>query len=70
MPHDVDTLVFPNYESLPEREDVADPFLEVSLFKKNYAHVVSGEAGPRVPGKHWARGSACSPKRTHVGWRV
>lgn len=41
VPHDVDTLVFPNYESLPEREDVADPFLEVSLFKKNYAHVVS-----------------------------
>lgn len=42
VPADVDTLVFPNYESLPEREDVADPFLEVSLFKKNYAHVVSG----------------------------
>lgn len=42
MPADVDTLVFPNYESLPERDDVADPFLEVSLFKKNYAHVVSG----------------------------
>ncbi|KAL4433671.1 hypothetical protein ABPG75_000112 [Micractinium tetrahymenae] len=41
MPHDVDTLVFPNYESLPERADVADPFLEVTLFKKNYAHVVS-----------------------------
>ncbi|KAL4450650.1 hypothetical protein ABPG77_001006 [Micractinium sp. CCAP 211/92] len=41
VPHDVDTLVFPNYESLPEREDVTDPFLEVSLFKKNYAHVVS-----------------------------
>lgn len=43
MPADVDTLVFPNYESLPEKEDVHDPFLEVSLFKKNYAHVVSGE---------------------------
>lgn len=43
MPHDVDTLVFPNYESLPEREDVTDPFLEVTLFKKNYAHVVSGK---------------------------
>jgi len=45
VPADVDTLVFPNYESLPERDDVTDPFLEVSLFKKNYAHVVSGE-GP------------------------
>ena len=45
VPADVDTLVFPNYESLPERDDVADPFLEVSLFKKNYAHVVSGAGG-------------------------
>lgn len=43
VPPDVDTLVFPNYESLPEREDVADPFTEVTLFKKNYAHVLSGE---------------------------
>lgn len=42
VPADVDTLVFPNYESLPERDDVEDPFLEVTLFKKNYAHVVSG----------------------------
>ncbi|KAL4853226.1 hypothetical protein ACK3TF_005740 [Chlorella vulgaris] len=41
VPADVDTLVFPNYESLPERDDVEDPFLEVTLFKKNYAHVVS-----------------------------
>ena len=29
MPAEVDTLIFPNYESLPEREDVADPFTEV-----------------------------------------
>lgn len=42
VPPDVDTLIFPNYESLPEREDVADPFTEVTLFKRNYAHVVSG----------------------------
>ena len=28
-PADVDTLVFPNYESLPERDDVQDPFTEV-----------------------------------------
>lgn len=42
VPPDVDTLVFPNYESLPERDDVVDPFTEVTLFKKNYAHVVSG----------------------------
>jgi hypothetical protein len=26
---DVDTVVFPNYESLPERDDVQDPFTEV-----------------------------------------
>ena len=59
VPHDVDTLVFPNYESLPEREDVVDPFLEVSLFKKNYAHVVSGA---RRGGRRWgapARLAAC-----------
>ena len=30
VPADVDTLVFPNYESLPERDDVQDPFTEVS----------------------------------------
>lgn len=41
VPPDVDTLIFPNYESLPEREDVTDPFTEVTLFKRNYAHVVS-----------------------------
>ena len=31
VPADVDTLVFPNYESLPERDDVQDPFTEASL---------------------------------------
>ncbi len=31
LPADVDTLVFPNYESLPERDDVMDPFTEVLL---------------------------------------
>ncbi|CAL5218972.1 g727 [Coccomyxa viridis] len=41
VPSDVDTLVFPNYESLPERDDVQDPFTEVTLFKRNYHHVVS-----------------------------
>ena len=30
VPADVDTLVFPNYESLPERDDVQDPFTEAS----------------------------------------
>jgi hypothetical protein len=29
IPADVDTVVFPNYESLPERDDVQDPFTEV-----------------------------------------
>ena len=29
VPADVDTMVFPNYESLPERDDVQDPFTEV-----------------------------------------
>ena len=31
VPADVDTLVFPNYESLPERDDVQDPFTEASV---------------------------------------
>ena len=34
--------MFPNYESLPEHDDVVDPFTQVTLFKKNYGHVVSG----------------------------
>lgn len=33
---DVDTLVFPNYESLPERDDVHDPFTEV-----RHGHVIA-----------------------------
>lgn len=41
VPPDVDLLVFPNYESLAETAAVEDPFVEVSLFKRNYAHVVS-----------------------------
>jgi hypothetical protein len=31
FPPDVDTVVFPNYESLPERDDVVDPFTEVKI---------------------------------------
>ena len=31
VPADVDTLVFPNYESLPERDDIVSPFTEVRL---------------------------------------
>lgn len=30
-PADVDTVIFPNYESLPERDDVEDPFTEVRV---------------------------------------
>lgn len=32
-PQDVDTVVFPNYESMPERADIEDPFLEVLSLK-------------------------------------
>jgi hypothetical protein len=31
VPRDVDTVVFPNYESMPERDDVEDPFTEVRV---------------------------------------
>jgi hypothetical protein len=36
---DVDMVVFPNYESAIERDDIEDPFSEVTMFKKNYDHV-------------------------------
>jgi hypothetical protein len=32
--------VFPNYEACPETDEVKDPFREVTLFKRNYDHVV------------------------------
>ncbi|KAI5056586.1 hypothetical protein GOP47_0028404 [Adiantum capillus-veneris] len=35
----VDTVVFPNYETAVEQDDISDPFGEVSMFKKNYDHV-------------------------------
>ena len=40
LPADVDLLVFPNYEACPETDEVKDPFREVTLFKRNYDHVV------------------------------
>eukprot|EP00246_Nothoceros_aenigmaticus_P012569 TRINITY_DN3966_c0_g2_i2.p1 TRINITY_DN3966_c0_g2~~TRINITY_DN3966_c0_g2_i2.p1 ORF type:complete len:326 (-),score=53.61 TRINITY_DN3966_c0_g2_i2:599-1576(-) len=36
---DVDMVVFPNYETAIERNDIVDPFTEVSMFKKNFDHV-------------------------------
>ncbi|KAK3248691.1 hypothetical protein CYMTET_41853 [Cymbomonas tetramitiformis] len=36
----VDTVVFPNYEALAEVGDATDPFIEVTLFKRNFDHVV------------------------------
>ncbi|CAO2822273.1 unnamed protein product [Amaranthus hypochondriacus] len=39
VPNDVDTIVFPNYESVVERDDIEEPFSEVSLFKKSYDHL-------------------------------
>ena len=44
VPRDVDTVVFPNYESMPERADVEDPFTEVrlpacrTLFENRWLH--------------------------------
>ena len=43
VPEDVDCLVFPNWESMPERDDVSDPFTEVCRI--------------RPPG--WAAGKPC-----------
>ncbi|XP_019186645.1 PREDICTED: glycosyltransferase-like At2g41451 [Ipomoea nil] len=39
VPAEVDTVVFSNYESIVERDDIKDPFSEVSLFKKNRDHI-------------------------------
>ncbi|KAE8681879.1 Glycosyltransferase-like KOBITO 1 [Hibiscus syriacus] len=39
VPGNVDMVIFPNYESSVERDDVEEPFTEVSMFKKNYDHL-------------------------------
>ncbi|XP_052171128.1 glycosyltransferase-like KOBITO 1 [Diospyros lotus] len=39
VPGNVDMVVFPNYESSVERDDIKEPFTEVSMFKKNYDHL-------------------------------
>ncbi|KAG6596955.1 Glycosyltransferase-like protein, partial [Cucurbita argyrosperma subsp. sororia] len=39
VPANVDMVIFPNYESSVERDDVKEPFSEVSMFKKNYDHL-------------------------------
>ncbi|KAB1224927.1 hypothetical protein CJ030_MR1G014017 [Morella rubra] len=39
VPGNVDMVIFPNYESSIEREDIKEPFTEVSMFKRNYDHL-------------------------------
>ncbi|KAL1813510.1 hypothetical protein ACET3Z_023575 [Daucus carota] len=39
VPQKADMVVFPNYESSVERDDIKDPFSEVSMFKKNFEHL-------------------------------
>ncbi|XP_050383222.1 glycosyltransferase-like At2g41451 [Argentina anserina] len=39
VPGDADAVIFPNYESSVERDDIKEPFSEVSMFKKNYDHL-------------------------------
>ncbi|EYU35682.1 hypothetical protein MIMGU_mgv1a026488mg, partial [Erythranthe guttata] len=38
-PGDVDMVVFPNYASAVERDDIKEPFSEVTMFKKNLQHL-------------------------------
>lgn len=40
VPREVETLVFPNYETAVERDNVRDPFTEVTMFKRNFDHVI------------------------------
>ncbi|RDX63782.1 Glycosyltransferase-like KOBITO 1, partial [Mucuna pruriens] len=39
VPRHVDMVIFPNYESSVERDDIKEPFSEISMFKKNYDHL-------------------------------
>ncbi|KAL2923441.1 hypothetical protein RDABS01_014932 [Bienertia sinuspersici] len=39
VPKDIDMIVFSNYESAVERDDIKEPFSEVSMFKKNFEHL-------------------------------
>nr|ACF85181.1 unknown [Zea mays] len=39
VPRDVDMVIFPNYESSVEHDNIKDPFSEVSMFKRNYDHL-------------------------------
>ncbi|KAF7824646.1 glycosyltransferase-like KOBITO 1 [Senna tora] len=39
IPGNVDMVIFPNYESGVERDDIKEPFSEVSMFKRNYDHL-------------------------------
>ncbi|ESW21010.1 hypothetical protein PHAVU_005G033300 [Phaseolus vulgaris] len=39
VPGHVDMVIFPNYESSIERDDIKEPFSEISMFKKNYDHL-------------------------------
>lgn len=47
---DVDTVVFPNYESLPERDDVKDPFTEVS----SITHQLRSSCLPLLHATFWS----------------
>ncbi|KAK9069242.1 hypothetical protein SSX86_013358 [Deinandra increscens subsp. villosa] len=40
VPENVDAVVFPNYESSIERDDIQEPFSEISMFKKNFDHLM------------------------------
>ncbi|CAL9039632.1 glycosyltransferase-like At2g41451 [Musa acuminata AAA Group] len=40
VPANVDIVIFPNYESSVERDDIKEPFSEVSMFKKNFDHLL------------------------------
>ncbi|CAD6337295.1 unnamed protein product [Miscanthus lutarioriparius] len=40
LPDNVDMVIFPNYRAkIDWRDDIKDPFTEVSMFKKNYDHL-------------------------------
>ncbi|XP_034920110.1 glycosyltransferase-like At3g57200 [Populus alba] len=39
VPGNVDMVIFPNYESSVERDDIKEPFSEVSMLKKNHNHL-------------------------------
>lgn len=73
VPRHTDTVVFPNYESLPERDDVADPFTEARRpppppTPPHPSPASSRPVSPAFQPSMYAQSSPCPPKSTLKFW--